>query len=190
MGKVHEPSSWRILEGHGEPIGHHTLISTRSLNGNDVELEELNRVGGHVIMRADVRPILVRPDHVALLASKSEAPGVVDELPTNLDILASIANVIEGAVMISSVALEGDACVFWSALDDLAAGLSAWRRCYTGNCLLVLRGFTISGARGIMPCRRIWFPFTLGTPQVGSSLAMATSSAIQACHPSCPSAVG
>jgi hypothetical protein len=77
VGKVHETSSRRILEGHGEPIGHHTLISTRGLNGDDVELEELDGVGGPVITCADVRPELVRPDHVALLASEREAPGVV-----------------------------------------------------------------------------------------------------------------
>jgi hypothetical protein len=59
-----------------------------------------------------------------LLASESEAPRVVDELPGNLDVLASIADVIEGAVIIFSVALEGDTCVVRSALDDLAAGLS------------------------------------------------------------------
>jgi hypothetical protein len=88
------------------------LISMRGLNGDDVELEELDGVGSPVITCADVRPELVRPDHVALLASKSKAPGVVDELPSNLDILASIADVVEGVVMIFSAALEGDACVF------------------------------------------------------------------------------
>jgi hypothetical protein len=93
--KVHEPSSRRILEGHGKPIGHHTLISTSGLNGDDVELEEL-----------------VRPGHVALLVSESEALKVVDELPSDLDSLASFADVVEGTVMIFSVALEGDACIF------------------------------------------------------------------------------
>jgi hypothetical protein len=89
------------------------LISIRVLNGDDVELEELDRVGGPIITRADVRPKLVWPDHVALLTSESEAPGVVDELPSNLDVLASSTDVVEGAVMIFSAALEGDACVFW-----------------------------------------------------------------------------
>jgi hypothetical protein len=112
-----------------------------------------------------VRPELVRPDHVELLASESEAPGVVDELPSNLDVLASITDVIEGAVMIFSAALEGDACVFWSVLDDLAARLSARQRCHARNCLLGLSGFTISGAQGAMPCRRIWIPRTLGASQ-------------------------
>jgi hypothetical protein len=79
--KVHEPSSRRILEGHEKPIGHHTLISTWGLNSDDVELEELDGVGGPIITRADVRPEFVRPDHVALLASESETPGVVDEFP-------------------------------------------------------------------------------------------------------------
>jgi hypothetical protein len=96
-----------ILEGHGEPIGHHTLISTHGLNGNDVELEELDGVGGPIIMHFDVWPELVRPDHVALLTSKSEERGVGDELPSNLDVLASIADVVEGVVMIFSAALEG-----------------------------------------------------------------------------------
>jgi hypothetical protein len=123
--KVHEPNSRRILEGHGKPIGHHTLISTHGLNNDDVELEELDGVGGPIIMRVDVRPEFVRPDHIALLASESEAPGVVDELPGDLDVLASFGNVVEGAVIIFSAALEGDACVFWSTLDDLAVGLSA-----------------------------------------------------------------
>jgi hypothetical protein len=67
--------------------------------------------------------------------------------------------------MIFSVALEGDVCVFWSILDDLAAGLSARQRCRAGNYLLGLSGFTISGARGTITRRRIWFPRTLGSSQ-------------------------
>jgi hypothetical protein len=54
MRKIHEPSSQSVLEGHGEPIGHGTLISTRGLDGDDVELEEFNGVGGPVIARGDV----------------------------------------------------------------------------------------------------------------------------------------
>jgi hypothetical protein len=137
------------------------LISTCGLNGDDVELEELNGVGSPIITRTDVWPKLVRPDHVALLASKSEAPGVVNELPKNLDVLASIADVVEGTVMIFSAVLKGDVCVFWSALVDLAVGLSARRRCHTGNCLLGLSSFTISGTRGAIPRRRIWLSRTL-----------------------------
>jgi hypothetical protein len=87
--KIHEPSPWSVFEGHGKPIGHHTLISARGLNGDDVELEELDRVGGPVVTRADVRLELVRPDHIALLASESKAPRVVDWVPGSLDVLAS-----------------------------------------------------------------------------------------------------
>jgi hypothetical protein len=79
--KIHEPSSWSIFESHGEPIGHCTLISTRGLDGDDVELEEFNGVCGSIVTRTDVRLELVRPDHVALLASESKAPGVVDKVP-------------------------------------------------------------------------------------------------------------
>jgi hypothetical protein len=125
MRTIHEPSSWSIFEGHGKPIGHHTLISTCGLDGDNVELEEFDRVCGSVVMRTDVRLELVRPDHVALLASESKAPGVVDGVPRGLDVLASFANVADGAVKIYVVALKGDACVFWSALDDSAAGLPA-----------------------------------------------------------------
>jgi hypothetical protein len=125
MRKIHEPSSWSIFEGHGKPIGHRTLISTRGLDGDDVELEEFNGVCGPIVMRADVRLELVRLDHVALLASESKAPGVVDRVPRGLDVLASFADVVDGAVMIFAVALKGDTCVFRSALDDLAAGLPA-----------------------------------------------------------------
>jgi hypothetical protein len=102
------------------------LISTSGLDGDDVELKEFDGVGKSVVMRADVRPELVRLDHVALLTSESEAPEVVDELIGDLDVLACLADVINGAVMIFSAALEGDACVFWSALDDLIAWLVAW----------------------------------------------------------------
>jgi hypothetical protein len=84
------------------------------LAGDDVELEELDRVGGPVVTRANVRPELVRPDHVMLLASKSEAPGVVDKLSENLDVLACFTDVIDGTVMIFSATLEGDVCVFQS----------------------------------------------------------------------------
>jgi hypothetical protein len=97
----------------------------RGLNSDDVELEELDRVGNPIITRANVWPKFIGPDHVALLANEGEAPEVVDELPRNLDVLASIADVVEGAVIIFSVALEGDVCVFQSALYDLIAGLSA-----------------------------------------------------------------
>jgi hypothetical protein len=123
--KIHEPSPRSIFEGHWKPISHHTLISTRGLNGDDVELEKLDGVGGSIITRADVRPKLVRPDHVALLASESKAPRVVDRIPGDLDVLPSFADVVDGAVMIFAAVLEGDACVFQSALDDLAAGLPA-----------------------------------------------------------------
>jgi hypothetical protein len=103
--KIHEPSSRSVFEGHGKPIGHRTLISTHGLNGDDVELEELDRVSGPVVTRTDVRLELVRLDHIALLASESKAPGVVDWVPWGLDVLASFADVVDGAVMIFTVAL-------------------------------------------------------------------------------------
>jgi hypothetical protein len=69
----------------------------------------LDGVGGPIITRTDVRPELVGPDYVALLASESKTPGVVDGLPDDLDVLASFADVVDGAVMIFATALEGDA---------------------------------------------------------------------------------
>jgi hypothetical protein len=48
---------------------------------------------------------------------------VVDRVTGGLDVLASFTDVVDGAVMIFTAALKGDACVFQSALDDLAAGL-------------------------------------------------------------------
>jgi hypothetical protein len=146
MRKIHEPSSQSVFEGHGKPIGHRTLISTRGLDGDEVELEEFDGVGGPIVMRANVRLELVRPDHIALLVSESKAPGVVDRVPEGLDVLASFADVVDGAVMIFAAALKGDACVFRSALDNLAAGLPACRRCGTGCYLLGLGGLPISGA--------------------------------------------
>jgi hypothetical protein len=144
--KIHEPSPQSVLEGHGKPISHHTLVSTRGLNSDDVELKKLDGVGGSIITCADVRPELVGPDHIALLASESKAPGVVDRIPGDLDVLASFADVVDGAIMIFVAALKGDECVFRSALDDLAAGLPAGQRCGAGNHLLGLSGLPISGA--------------------------------------------
>jgi hypothetical protein len=144
--KIHEPSSQSVFEGHGKPIGHRTLISTCGLDGDDIELEKFDGVGGLVVTRADVRLELVRPDHIALLVSESKAPGVVD-----------------GMVMIFAVALKGDACVFRSALDDLAAGLPARRRCGAGSHLLGLGGLPISSAQCAAPRRRIWFSRALGS---------------------------
>jgi hypothetical protein len=151
MWKVHEPSPRRILEGHGKPIGHHTLISTRSLNSDDVELEELDGVGGPIVTRADVWPELVRPDHIALLASESKTPGVIDGLPGDLEVLAIFADVVDGTVVIFAAALKGDACVFRSTLDNLAAGHPVQRRCRTGNHLLGLSGLPIPSAQGVVP---------------------------------------
>jgi hypothetical protein len=98
--KIHEPGSWSVLEGHGEPICHGTLISTRGLDGDDVELEEFDGVGGPIVTRADVWLELVRPDDVALLASDGKTPGVVDRVTGGPSILASFADVVNGAVMI------------------------------------------------------------------------------------------
>jgi hypothetical protein len=106
--KIHEPHSRSVFEGHGEPIGHRTLISKRGLDGNDVELEEFNGVCSSVVTRTDVWFELVRLDHVALLASQSKAPRVVDRVPRGPDVLASFADVVDGAVMIFAVALKGD----------------------------------------------------------------------------------
>jgi hypothetical protein len=122
--EVHDPSSHRILEGNGEPVCHDALIPTRGLDGNDVELEELDGVGRSIVVCADVRPKLVRPDHIALLTSEREAPEVVDELTSDLDVLARLTDVIDGAVVILPAALERNACLFWSGLDDLAAWLA------------------------------------------------------------------
>jgi hypothetical protein len=163
--KIHEPSPRSVFEGHGKPIIHHTLVSLRGLNGDDVELEKLDGVGGSIITRADVRPELVGPDHVALLTSESKAPGVVDRIPSDLDVLASFADVIDGAVMIFTATLKGDACVFRSALDDLAAGLPVRQRCGAGNHLLGLSGPPISGTRGMVPRRWIWLSRALGSSQ-------------------------
>jgi hypothetical protein len=99
----------------------------RGLDSDDVELEELDGIGGSVVACADVRPKLVRPDHVALLTSVCEAPRVVDELVGDLEVLARLTNVIDGAIVIFSAALKGDACVYWSALDNVAACLTTRR---------------------------------------------------------------
>jgi hypothetical protein len=84
MRKIHEPHSWSVFEGHGEPIGHRTLISTRGLDSDDVELEEFDGVCSSVVTCTNVWLELIRPDHVALLASESKAPGVVDRVLTIL----------------------------------------------------------------------------------------------------------
>jgi hypothetical protein len=161
--KIHEPSSWSIFDSHGEPIGHRTLISTRGLDGDDVELEEFDGVCGSVVTCADVQFELVRLDHIALLASESKAPGLVDRVPEGLDVLASFTDVVDGAVMIFEAALKGDACIFWSMLDDLAAGLPVRRRCGARSHFLGLHGLPISGAQGSAPRRQIWFSCALGS---------------------------
>jgi hypothetical protein len=135
------------------------------LNGDNVELEELDGVGGPIITHADVQPKLVRPDHIALLASESEAPRVVDKLPRNLDVLASFADPVDGAVMIFSVTLEGDACVFQSALDNLTARLSARRRCHTRSCPICWSSLAVPSARGARPRSWVWHSRTQRDPQ-------------------------
>jgi hypothetical protein len=116
-----------------------------------------------------------------LLVSESKAPRVVDRVPRGLDVLASFTDVVDGTVMIFVVALKGDACVFRSVLDDLAARLSAWRRCGMGSCLLGLSGLPISGARGAVPPYRIWLSralgFSLGQVFVGDGDELGNSSA-------------
>jgi hypothetical protein len=53
-----------------------------------------------MIARADVRLELVGPHYIASLASESKAPGVVDRIPGDLNVLASFADVVDGVVMI------------------------------------------------------------------------------------------
>jgi hypothetical protein len=73
---------------------------------------------------ADFWPKLVGPDYVAVLMSECEAPRVVDEVAGDLDVLTRLTDILDGTVMILSVALEGDMCVFQSVLDDVAAWLT------------------------------------------------------------------
>jgi hypothetical protein len=129
-------------------------------------------------------------NHIALLTSESKAPGVVDRVPGGLDVLASFTDVVDGAVILFAAALKGDACVFRSALDDLAAGLPTRRRCGAGSYLLGLGGIPISDAWGVVPRRRSGSPAPWAPPWAGSSLEIATSSVIRARHPSRPSVVG
>jgi hypothetical protein len=93
-------------------------------------------------------------------------------------------------VMIFAVVLKGDACVFQSALDYFTAGLPARRRCGAGSHLLGLGGLPISGARGTVPCRRIWISCALGSSLgqvfVGDGDDLGNSST----PPLIPSAVG
>jgi hypothetical protein len=152
--KIHEPSSRSVFEGHGKPIGHRTLISTRGLDGDDIELEKFDGVCGPIVTCADVWLELVRPDHVALLASESKAPGVVDRVPKGLDVLASFTDVVDVAVVIFAAALKGDSCVFRSMLGDLAAGLPTRQRYGAGSHFLGLGGLPIFGARGVAPHHR------------------------------------
>jgi hypothetical protein len=51
--EVHELSSCHVLEGHREPVIHDALISTSGLDGDDVELEELDGNGGSIVANAD-----------------------------------------------------------------------------------------------------------------------------------------
>jgi hypothetical protein len=98
-----------------------------------------------------------------LLVSESKAPGGVDRVPGDLDVLASFVDVVDGTVMIFAAVLKGDACVFRSVLDDLAARLPALRRCGAGSHLLGLSGLPISDARGAVPRHRIWLSRALGS---------------------------
>jgi hypothetical protein len=129
--QIHEPCSCRVLEGHQEPVGHDVLVTVGCLDNDNVELKEFNGVGEAIAASANVRPKLVGPDHAALLASEREASGVVDEFVANLDVLACFTDVIDGAVVVFSAALEGDACIFWSPVDDVVASLTMRR----GSCM-------------------------------------------------------
>jgi hypothetical protein len=65
--------------------------------------------------------------------------------------------------MIFAVALKEEACVFRSALNDLAAGLPVRRRCGVRSHFLGLGSLPISGAQGTAPRHRIWFSRALGS---------------------------
>jgi hypothetical protein len=127
----------------------------RGLDSDDVELEELDGIGGSIVACTDVRPELVRPDHVALLMSMCEAPRVVDELVGDLEVLAHLTNVIDGAIVIFSAALKGDACVYWSTLDNVAAWLTTRRRCSMGSCPPGWSRFGVARPRRTRPHRWI-----------------------------------
>ena len=50
-GQVQEPRACAILEGHGKPVRHDLLVTTRRLDAHLVEPKELGWVGGAVIAR-------------------------------------------------------------------------------------------------------------------------------------------
>jgi hypothetical protein len=93
-------------------------------DNDDVELEEFDGVGGVVIVSGDEWPELVRPYHIAQRADAYEASRVVDKLARNLDIFARFPDVVDGTIVVFTLALEGDASVFRRSLDDVAARLT------------------------------------------------------------------
>jgi hypothetical protein len=188
--KIHEPSSRSVLEGHGEPIVHGALISTRSLDGDDLELKEFDRIRGPVVARADVRLELVRPDDVALLASEGKTPGVVDCDSGGPDVLASFTDVIDGAVMIFAAALEGERASSGARWTIWQLGSPRGEDAARETTFLALLAIPSLAPGARCPAAGSGFPAPWAPPKAGSSLAMATSSAIRARHPSRPSSVG
>ena len=70
LGKVKEPRERRVLEGHGDPVGHYLVVAPCSLDRHGVELHELERFVSVIVAWREIWLELDWPDEAAQLAVK------------------------------------------------------------------------------------------------------------------------
>jgi hypothetical protein len=93
-------------------------------------------------------------------------------------------------VMIFASALKGDTCVFRARWTIWQLGSPHGEDAAREATFLALAAFPSPAPGARRPAAGSGSPAPWAPPWAGSSLAMAMSSAIRACHPSRPSSVG
>jgi hypothetical protein len=97
------------------------MFTARSLDAHGVELQEFKRVGAAIIAQREFRPELLWPRDVAHVFDEGEADRVVRSGVPDADVVASLGDVLDGAVLAFTSVLEGHASVLRRPLDLLAA---------------------------------------------------------------------
>jgi hypothetical protein len=131
LRQVHESQRGHAGQGHRKVVDHDSLILSCSEDGGVVDLQELDRVDGPIVLLQQVGPELARPDYHAEVRRECHAPthtpwrarGVRSTCHRSSD--RSTIVTLEVAMPLA-VALDGDGAVLTQA-SALEVGPKVYR---------------------------------------------------------------
>ena len=135
------------LRAMGEPVRHDSVVAPCGLDGQGVELQELQGVVLYIVAWREVRAELDRPDNATEAASERNRHAVGDHAvgEGGAEVTPCGSAILDDAVVAILPTLDVHACVLRGSLHDLAV---VRRRCVRCSAVVVRSGPRWSRLRG------------------------------------------